>query len=184
MDIYVTPTSRGSEMDASSSCSTPLLIEQQNDEKFEDIVCSPSLIQYQYINHKNKKASSRLVVTSVDKIEHLDDVDNDETRTFDDDDSEDLFIEEANVCSNDTLYKMITQKFENCEAFTQGDENDSELKRKLLISSVDSLNHQYQGIGSANIDKPGVHVSNSDMKMAIGGLYLRNPRGWIYIKMP
>lgn len=153
MDIYVKPTSKDSEIDAMSSrCSSPLLIEHHpNDEQFENIVCSPSLIQY----------PNRL-----DEAENLDELD--------DDDDDDLFIEEAN---NDTLFKMITQNFENCETFTTGTDNDR-VKRELLISSVGSLNQQYNDNDMvAKARQQLSDTTGSEMKVAIGGLYLRNPRG-------
>lgn len=149
MDIYVKPTK---DSESSSKCSSPLMVESE-DPQFENIVCSPSLMQYQYKNVPNQ-------------IEDLDD-----------DDDDDLFIEEANVCSNDVLYNMITQKFENCEGFSPGDENDSDLKRKLLISSVGSLNHDYKGEMS---QAGSSEAANHEMKVAIGGLYLRNPRGRLH----
>lgn len=170
MDIYVKPTSKNSEMDGSSRGSTPLLIEQDQD--FENIVCSPTLIQYHYLTDKPSDASQS-DVTSGNIPEGMEE--------YDDDDDDDLFIEEANVCSNDALYNMITQKFENCETFSKSGENDSELRRKLMISSVGSLNHQYVDSDNSKIAH-GSDQSN-EMKVAIGGLYLRNPRGLhIYFK--
>lgn len=147
MDIYVKPTLKDSETDAlSSRCSSPLLIEHPgSDEQFENIVCSPTLIQYP---------------NGTDNVDELDD-----------DDDDDLFIEEAN---NDVLFKMITQNFENCETFSPGSENDR-VKRELLISSVGSLNQQYKDNDISPMDAS--EAAGSDMKMAIGGLYLRNPRG-------
>lgn len=164
MDIYVKPTSKDSEMDGSSRGSTPLLIEQDQD--FENIVCSPTLIQYHYLTDKPSDASQSDAIggTIAESLEE-----------YDDDDDDELFIEEANVCSNDALYNMITQKFENCESFAKGGESDSELRRKLMISSVGSLNHQYKESENSKVAH-GSDQSN-DMKVAIGGLYLRNPRG-------
>jgi len=159
MDIYVQPVAKDSEVDGSSRSSTPLLIE--HDQEFENIVCSPTLIHH-YLTENIKRTSSQSDLTSPDKAENMEE--------YDDDDDDDLFIEEANVCSNDVLYNMITQKFENCESFSNSMDTDSELKRKLLISSVGSLNHQYQ-------DNADGGDQLNDMKQAIGGLYLRNPRG-------
>lgn len=164
MDIYVKPTSKDSEMDASSSrCSTPLLVEQQqtDEQQFENIVCSPSLVQYHYMTD-NKKA--RMTSASVEKADNMDE--------YDDDDDDDEFIEEATACSNDTLYNMIAQKFDIC-----GDDNDSELSKNLLISSVGSLNQKFKGNEVSKIIKQSPDTSNNEMKVAIGGLYLRNPRG-------
>lgn len=163
MDIYVKPTSN-SEMDESSRGSTPLLIEQDQD--FENIVCSPTLIQYHYLTDKQSDASPT-DVTSGNIPESMEE--------YDEDEDDELFIEDSNVCSNDTLYNMITQKLENCEGFTKVVENDSELRRKLMISSVGSLNHQYKD--SENSKAAQGSDESNDMKMAIGGLYLRNPRG-------
>lgn len=164
MDIYVKPTSKDSEMDASSSRrSTPLLVEQQqtDEQQFENIVCSPSLVQYHYMTD-NKKA--RMTSASVEKADNMDE--------YDDDDDDDEFIEEATACSNDTLYNMIAQKFDIC-----GDDNDSELSKNLLISSVGSLNQKFKGNEVSKIIKQSPDTSNNEMKVAIGGLYLRNPRG-------
>lgn len=158
------PTSKDSEVDESSRCSTPLLVE--HDQDFENIVCSPTLIQYHY-SPGNPKPSNSSDNASGSLVEGLDE--------YEDDDDDDLFIEEANVCSNDALYNMITQKFENCESFPQGNE-DTELKRKLLISSVGSLNHQYQD-NELSISETQHADQSNEMKVAIGGLYLRNPRG-------
>ena len=162
MDIYVKPSSKDCEMDGSSRGSTPLLIEQDQD--FENIVCSPTLIQYHYLTDKPADASQS-DVKGGNITENLEE--------FEEDDDDELFIEEANVCSNDTLYNMITQKFDSCEGFTTKVESDNELRRKLMISSVGSLNHQYQ-----ESENSKAHSSEqADMKVAIGGLYLRNPRG-------
>lgn len=149
MDIYVKPTSKESENDAiSSKSSSPLLVEHQPcDEQFETIVCSPTLVQYP---------------NQLDESDNIDELD--------DDDDDDLFIDEAN---NDTLFKMITQNFENCEEFTAGSDNDR-VKRELLISSVGSLNRQYKESDMATTNN---EASGAEMKVAIGGLYLRNPRG-------
>lgn len=170
MDIYVKPPSKDSEMDGSSRSSTPLLVE--HDQEFEDIVCSPTLIQYHYMTDNIKPVASQSDATSGAIVESLEE--------FDDDDDDDLFIEEANVCSNDALYNMITQKFENCETFSSSPENDTELRRKLLISSVGSLNHQYKG--NENSAETQSADQSHDMKVAIGGLYLRNPRGLIRVQ--
>ncbi|CRL01692.1 CLUMA_CG014910, isoform A [Clunio marinus] len=168
MDIYVKPTPKESEMDASSTSSTPLLVEQQNDDhQFEDIVCSPTLIQYHYMTDNSKKASSRLAVTRLDKTNEISDFDEDE------DDNDDLYIEEAN---NDVLFNMITQKLEGYDTFSQ-EGKDTEVKRQLLISSVDSLNHQYKEKESSIFPQQNDSSVGCEMKVAIGGLYLRNPRG-------
>lgn len=158
------PTSKGSEADGSSRGSTPLLIEQDQD--FENIVCSPTLIQYHYLTDKPSDVSQS-DVSGGNIPESLEE--------YDDDDEDELFIEEANVCSNDALYNMISQKFENCESFSKDGESDSELRRKLMISSVGSLSHQFK----ESENSKGAHGSDqsNDMKVAIGGLYLRNPRG-------
>ena len=154
MDIYVKPTVNEADNEVSRG-STPLMVE--NDLECENIVCSPALIQYHY----NKNLSSQSEDASANKAESLEE--------YDDDDDDDLFIEEANVCTSDALYSMITQKFEHCDSYTG---HDSELRRNLMISSVGSLS-QYQGSDGTNVDQG----EGSDMKMAIGGLYLRNPRG-------
>jgi hypothetical protein len=160
MDIYVQPTSKDTENDDCSRSSTPLLVEQ--DQEFEDIVCSPTLMQYHYNSKKDQISTDD--VSSPDKPENIDD--------YEDDDDDELFIEEANVCSNDVLYNMITEKFGNCDSFSSSNGEDNDLKRKLLISSVGSLNHQYRGHeNSTDADQ------SNEMKVAIGGLYLRNPRG-------
>jgi len=147
MDIYV-KTSKDSEM--SSRASTPLLIENQNqDQPFENIVCSPTLMYPQL---------------QLDATDHLDEFDVD-------DDDDDLFIEEAN---NDTLYNMITQKLGNCESFSAGDDNDSEIKRNLMIASVGSLNNHYN---TKEMTQNNSDAGGNEVKVAIGGLYLRNTRG-------
>lgn len=166
MDIYVKPTSKDSEIDESSRCSSPLLVEHDD---FENIVCSPTLIQYHYSPDNPKPAANQTDTPSGSIVECLDD--------YDDDDDDDLFIEEANVCSNDALYNMITQKFENSQSFSQGND-DSELKRKLMISSVGSLNRQYHD-NEISISETNNADQSNEMKVAIGGLYLRNPRGLI-----
>lgn len=161
MDIYVKPTSKDSEMDGSSRCSTPLLVE--NDQEFENIVCSPTLVHH-YLTDNNKSSSSQSDHAIIESLEE-----------YDDDDDDDLFIEDANVCTNDTLYNIISQKLEGCGPFS-GSNDDSELRRNLLISSVGSLNHQYNMNEESQGENQSANQSN-DMKVAIGGLYLRNPRG-------
>lgn len=161
MDIYVQPTPKDTDIEECSRSSTPLLGEQ--DQEFEDIVCSPTLMQYRF-DSKNEQVPND-DVSSPDKPEKIEDYE-------DDDDDDDLFIEEANVCSNDILYNMITKKFGNCDSFSSANGEDNDLKRKLLISSVGSLNQQYRGNENSN----DADQSN-EMKVAIGGLYLRNPRG-------
>lgn len=167
MDIYVQSTTKDTENEECSRSSTPLLVEQG--QEFENIVCSPTLMQFGHSHYMGDNLKTDPIptddVSSPDKPENMDD--------YDDDDDDDLFIEEANVCSNDVLYNMITEKFGNCEGFSSAN-GDDELKRKLLISSVGSLNHQYRGHdNSADQDQ------SNEMKVAIGGLYLRNPRGMI-----
>lgn len=72
------------------------------------------------------------------------------------DDDDDFIIEEG---CNDELYKIISQKLENCEQFSPL--SDHEQNSKLLISSVSSqFNFKAENSGAA-----------------IQGLYLRNPRG-------
>jgi hypothetical protein len=165
MDIYVQSTIKDTENEECSRSSTPLLVEQE--QEFENIVCSPTL-NYRYMgDNLNKDPIPTDDVSSPDKPENMDD--------YDDDDDDDLFIEEANVCSNDVLFNMITEKFGNCDGFSNANGDDNELKRKLLISSVGSLNHQYRGHDNS------VDSQQDDMKVAIGGLYLRNPRGEIKI---
>lgn len=84
-----------------------------------------------------------------------------------DDDDDDVYIEDdANVCTNDALFQLITQKlggFAHSE-----DSNDVDSKSKLMIASVSS---QYQSCAKTKSNY------TSDKKVAIGGLYLRNPRG-------
>lgn len=162
MDIYVKPTSVESELNNLSRCSSPMLVE--NDQEFENIVCSPTLIQYHYSPEKNVSSQPR--ATSEENIADMEE--------YEDDDDDELFIEEGNVCTNDALFNMITQNFEQCESFSNNSD-DSELRRKLLISSVGSLNHQFKGNDQSNVDQSG--DQSSEMKAAIGGLYLRNPRG-------
>lgn len=162
MDIYVKPTSVESEMNSSSRCSSPMLVE--NDQEFENIVCSPTLVQYHYSPDKN--AAGQMGATSEENVADMEE--------YDDDDDDDLFIEEGNVCTNDALFNMISQNFEQCESFSNNSE-DSELRRKLLISSVGSLNHQYKLNDQSNVDQSS--DQSNEMKAAIGGLYLRNPRG-------
>lgn len=162
MDIYVKPTSKDSEMDGSSRCSTPLLVE--NDQEFENIVCSPTLVHH-YLTDNNKSSSSQ--------SDHA--IISESLEEYDDDDDDDLFIEDANVCTNDTLYNIISQKLEGCGPFS-GSNDDSELRRNLLISSIGSLNHQYNMNEESQGENQSADQSN-DMKVAIGGLYLRNPRG-------
>lgn len=163
MDIYVKPTSVESELNSSSRCSSPMLVE--NDQEFENIVCSPTLIQYHYT--PDKTVSSQPSAASEENAADMEE--------YEDDEDDDLYIEEGNVCTNDTLFNMITQNFEHCESFSNNSD-DSELRRKLMISSVGSLNHQYKGNDQSNIDNQCGDQS-SEMKAAIGGLYLRNPRG-------
>lgn len=85
---------------------------------------------------------------------------------FDDDD--DFIIEESGC--NDELFNIITQKFEKCEQFAICDPNEQ--SSKLLISSVSSQFNQNFGSHQSE------DASNVEMKSAIGGLYLRNPRGF------
>jgi hypothetical protein len=127
MDIYVKNKAE------SSRCSTPTPAE--NAQQFEDIVCSPTLMQYEDEQQ-------------MDKI----------------DDDDDFIIEESGC--NDELYKIISQKFENCEQFSLC---ENEQNSNLLISSVSSQ-FNFKGENSSNVEMAG----------AIQGLYLRNPRGlWI-----
>lgn len=163
MDIYVKPNE--TEKVTRSGGSTPQPAEHDQEE-FENIVCSPALMQYHYMTDNIKNSSSQSEDTRANKAESLEE--------YDDDDDDDLFIEEANVCSNDALYNMITQKFGDCDSFSNISGNDSELKRNLMISSVGSLS-QYNGSDMASVDAQTAEAN--EMKMAIGGLYLRNPRG-------
>lgn len=120
------------ENEKGSRSSSPMMGE--NSQQFENIVCSPSLMQY-----------------------------NDDIDCEDDDD---VYIEEeANVCSNEALFQMITQKLGNCQQFENSNDNDS--KSRLMIASVSS---QFKNCakGKSNF---------TEKKVAIGGLYLRNPRG-------
>jgi BTB/POZ domain len=129
MDIYV--KGKPQTEPTPTRCITPKMTEN-NQQQFEDIVCSPTLMQY----------------------------DDEQNLNFDDDD--DFIIEET---GNEELYNIISQKFEKCEQFSI---NDSEQSSKLLISSVSSqFNQSFRG----------EEMSNGEMKSAIGGLYLRNPRG-------
>lgn len=162
MDIYVKPNETEEEVRSSGSTPQPA----ENDQEFENIVCSPALMQYHYMTDNIKNSSSQSEDASANKAESLEE--------YDDDDDDDLFIEEANVCSNDALYNMITQKFGDCDTFSNISGNDSELKRNLMISSVGSLS-QYNGSDMASVDAQTAEAN--EMKMAIGGLYLRNPRG-------
>lgn len=83
----------------------------------------------------------------------------------DGDDDDDVYIEdEANVCTNDALFQLITQKL---GGFSD-DSNDVDTKSKLMIASVSS---QYQSCAKTKSNY------TSDKKVAISGLYLRNPRG-------
>lgn len=162
MDIYVKPNETEEEVRSGGSTPQPA----ENDQEFENIVCSPALMQYHYMTDNMKNSSSQSEDASANKAESLEE--------YDDDDDDDLFIEEANVCSNDALYNMITQKFGDCDTFSNITGNDSELKRNLMISSVGSLS-QYNGSDMASVDAQTAEAN--EMKMAIGGLYLRNPRG-------
>lgn len=118
----------------SSRSSSP--VTPENSQQFENIVCSPSLMQY-----------------------------NDDIDCEDDDD---VYIdEEANACSNEALFQMITQKLGG--NFTNEDSNDADPKNRLMIASVSS---QFK-----NCAKGKNTNFTSDKKVAIGGLYLRNPRG-------
>lgn len=100
---------------------------------------------------------SPTLIMQYDEEQHMD--------NFDDDD--DFIIEESGC--NDELFNIITQKFEKCEQFSICDSNDQ--NSKLLISSVSSqFNQNFRG-------QQGEDASNVEMKSAIGGLYLRNPRG-------
>jgi len=154
MDIYIKQTSASPDAERESQCSTPLLTEQQSNdvqfESIESIVCSPNLLQYM---PDSKTKSTDL---------------NQSYENNDDSDEDDMFIEEGSICTNaSALYEMIAQNFGKVE---QPSGNT------ILISSVSSLNEE-ANIEEVEDEKPDRKPKTVDKKVAIGGLYLRNPRG-------
>lgn len=157
MDIYV--KAKNSEGDVSRS-SSPLLRAKTPDGQYESIVCSPTLLHY--ISDDGDKEDN-----SFKSSDHADDM-------VEEDDDDDIFIEQGNICTNDALYELISKNFVNGDQFSLVEGNGTGLNSNLLISSVSSLNQQLnEDVKNVKI----IHKTSSDKKVAISGLYLRNPRG-------
>lgn len=122
-------------------------------------------------DEKRSESTSPLLVESTQQYENI--VCSPALMQYDDggdgDDDDEVYIDDGNVCTNDALFQLITQKLGNCQQFTNSeDSNDVDSKSKLMIASVSS---QYQSCAKTKSSY------SADKKVAIGGLYLRNPRG-------
>lgn len=182
MDIYVKTKETTTEQKQSTVRKTSPKSQQQQHQKqqkevnhFEDIICAPNILEF---NMSEEEETNELDFNVKPKTNEMD-------STFMESENElSAFYMPSDmpVATSDSLYDMISQNFANDTTATFNSSGESG-SNNLLISSVSSLNignKKYksdQDHSEGKLFKNLQKLCSTEKKPAIGGLYLRNPRG-------
>ena len=189
MDIYVKTKETTEPKQSTVKKSSPKAQQQQQQQQkqkhqkeanvvnhFEDIICAPNILEFNM--SEEEEETNELDFNVKPKTNEMD-------STFMESENEiSAFYMPADmtVATSDSLYDMISQNFANDTTATFNSSGDSGTTN-LLISSVSSLNMANKKFKTEQDHSEGKLFKNlqklcsTEKKPAIGGLYLRNPRG-------
>lgn len=194
MDIYVkTKEKQTTETKQSTVKKTsPKAQQQQRQQKgtkavnqFEDIICAPNILEFNMSEDEDDDDEAE-VVESNELDFNMKPKTNEMDNTFMESESEiSAFYmpSDMTVATSDSLYDMISQNFANDTTGTTFNGNGESGSNNLLIASVSSLNMANKKFKTEQDHTEGKLFKNlqklcsTEKKPAIGGLYLRNPRG-------
>lgn len=189
MDIYVKTKETTTEQKHNSTVkkTTPKSQHQKQQKKdvnhFEDIICAPNILEFNMSEDEDDgegEETNELDFNVKPKTNEMD-------STFMESENEiSAFYMPSDmpVATSDSLYDMISQNFANDTTATFNSSGGECGSNNLLISSVSSLNIGNKKYKSSDQDhsegkllKNLQKLCSTEKKPAIGGLYLRNPRG-------
>ena len=180
MDIYVKTKETTEPKPTTVKKTSPKTQQKQQKEvnNFEDIICAPNILEFNMSDEEEEEETNELDFNVKPKTNEMD-------STFMESENEiSAFYmpSDMTVATSDSLYDMISQNFANDTTGTFNSNGESG-SNNLLISSVSSLNmgnkkfKMEQDHSEGKLFKNLQKLCSTDKKPAIGGLYLRNPRG-------
>lgn len=181
MDIYVKTKETTTETKQQSTVKKTSPKTQQKQQKevnnFEDIICAPNILEFN-MSEEEEEETNELDFSVKPKTNEMDSSfmeSENEISAF-------YMPSDMTVATSDSLYDMISQNFANDTTGTFNSNGESG-SNNLLISSVSSLNmgnkkfKTEQDHTEVKLFKNLQKLCSTEKKPAIGGLYLRNPRG-------
>lgn len=189
MDIYVKTKEQTTEPKSNTVKKTSPKAQQQKQQKqqkevnsFEDIICAPNILEFNMSEEEEEEGEEETTELDFNVKPKTNDTMDSSFMESENEISAFYMPSDMTVATSDSLYDMISQNFANDTTGTFNSSGESG-SNNLLIASVSSLNmgnkkfKMEQDHSEGKLFKNLQKLCSTDKKPAIGGLYLRNPRG-------